>query len=259
MRGLLERLERSQLPSARIDPEDDLSGPDVGEAKLVVLQAIKSGHRGHRAVPADVVADRAYSYLRDMKLVTMAVEDLLKAGTIASGQDGELVVSEAKTHRTLEISADDLTRALYGKGVEVVNKGVYQGTKIPWRKVPKNAMLTIQDKGVITVSDKDGGWIADRIAGGTLGRREFKKVLKHLKLDEAYMRNTGHKQAAVQTVTLPETARFRVGRKKRKGPKKHPVPAAIEGGNDPKMEDVIGRLGAHIDEVECRESTKHRI
>lgn len=80
----------------------------------------------------------------------------------------------------LTISAEDLCRALYGSGVETVNKGFYAGTRIPLRPVPKNAMLSIEDRGTITVTDDQGGWIADRITEGVLGRREFAKVLSYL-------------------------------------------------------------------------------
>lgn len=87
MRTLLENIE------SRIDPDDELSGPDIGEAILVVYQAIKAGHQGKRGVPTDVVADRAYGYIRDMRLVSQAMEDLVERGKVLRGQDGELYVS----------------------------------------------------------------------------------------------------------------------------------------------------------------------
>ncbi len=84
MRSLLESIE------SRIDPDDDLSGPDIGEATVVVYQAVKSGYQGVRGVPSDVVASRAYRYVRDRGLIIQAVEDLLERGKLRRGRDGEL-------------------------------------------------------------------------------------------------------------------------------------------------------------------------
>ena len=80
----------------------------------------------------------------------------------------------------IDLTAEDLSRALYGKGVSYVNKGVYKGTSIPLRKVPGNAILHIDDKGKIRVTDDDGGWIADRICEGWIGRRQLDKVKAYL-------------------------------------------------------------------------------
>ena len=93
MKPLLERLERSTVRSARIDPDDDLSGPDIGEAVAVVYQAVREGYQGQPGVPVDVVASRAYGYIRDMKLVTQAVDEMLECGKLNRGQDGELYVA----------------------------------------------------------------------------------------------------------------------------------------------------------------------
>jgi len=85
-----------------------------------------------------------------------------------------------RTGPQFQIRADDLVRALYGKGIDYVNRGFYEGTKMRVRKVPAGAILEVKDKGRITVTDRDGGWIADRITGGTLGRRELKRVVEYL-------------------------------------------------------------------------------
>ncbi len=79
---------------------DDLECTDIGEAKVVVYQAIASGYQGHRFVPADVAADRAFGYVRDRKLVEAAIQALLDAGTLARGRDGEYWLAESPTHNS---------------------------------------------------------------------------------------------------------------------------------------------------------------
>lgn len=60
--------------------------------------------------------------------------------------------------------------------------GTYEGTKIPVRKVPGDAVLTLdlwhgQGGGFTgaTITDSDGQWIADRF-GTTLGARQVKRI-----------------------------------------------------------------------------------
>ena len=74
------------------------------------------------------------------------------------------------------LTADALCNALWGEGVESVNKGTYKGTNIPLRPIAAGAVLRIEDHGVVTVTDDLDGWIADRICDGVLGRREFNRV-----------------------------------------------------------------------------------
>jgi hypothetical protein len=79
-------------------------------------------------------------------------------------------------------SAEALTQALWGKGVEVLNpRVVYPGTSIPMRKVPADAQVTVVTwRGGGLVEDNQGGWIADRF-GPELGAREVKRVQGSLK------------------------------------------------------------------------------
>lgn len=85
---------------------------------------------------------------------------------------------ETATH---EVTAEQLCRALWGVGVDDLNKGTYPGTNIPIRKVPPNARVTVTERGPqAVVSDREGGWIADRF-GPVLGVREWKRALKGLK------------------------------------------------------------------------------
>lgn len=93
MRTLLENL------ASRIDPEDELSGPDLGEAKVVVVQAVGAGWQGHRIVPGDVAADRAFGYLRDRGLVSRAIDELVREGKVDRGRDGELSLVQEGTPR----------------------------------------------------------------------------------------------------------------------------------------------------------------
>lgn len=86
---------------------------------------------------------------------------------------------------TVELTAEQLTRALWGKPIDYINKGVYEGTGIPWRKVPKDAKLTVEiGRGGGMVRDSDGGWIADRF-GPELGHRDAQKVAKQMGLATA--------------------------------------------------------------------------
>ena len=80
----------------------------------------------------------------------------------------------------IEITAEELCRALYGEGVEGINRGTYPGTAIPVRQVPPAARLIVVCKPAGIVTDSEGGWIADRFGPG-LGVRECKRVLAYLK------------------------------------------------------------------------------
>lgn len=76
--------------------------------------------------------------------------------------------------RNFTIQVSDFCRVLYrGANVSDLNAGTYDGTDIPLRAVPTDAEVTIEDKGVIIVTDADGGWIADRLCSGTIGRRQL--------------------------------------------------------------------------------------
>lgn len=49
--------------------------------------------------------------------------------------------------------------------------GVYEGTSIPQRRVPANAVLTIeQDSHGYRITDRDGGWIAERCGHIRIGQ-----------------------------------------------------------------------------------------
>ncbi len=74
--------------------DESLECTDIGEAKVVVYQAIAAGYQGHEFVPADVAADRAFGYVRDRKLIEVALQALTDAGTLARGRDGEYWLAE---------------------------------------------------------------------------------------------------------------------------------------------------------------------
>jgi hypothetical protein len=81
---------------------------------------------------------------------------------------------------TVELTADALCRALYGEGVESINRGFYKGTKIRLRQVPADAHVLVHAwSGGGRVEDSDGGWIADRFGPG-LGHREAQKAVRAL-------------------------------------------------------------------------------
>ena len=84
---------------------------------------------------------------------------------------------------TIRVTAEDFCRTLYGVGVDAANVGTYPGTDIPVRKIPSDAVLTVTDCGVNSVTDDQDGWIADRILGTalsrgrpTIGRRQWRKL-----------------------------------------------------------------------------------
>lgn len=92
-------------------------------------------------------------------------------------------MSSTQQRKVVEIKAADLAEALWGhyswyKGLSDLSKGYYQGTRIPLRSVPADALLVVEiwSNGGL-VSDTDGGWIADRF-GPTLSTRETRRVLK---------------------------------------------------------------------------------
>ncbi len=83
-----------------------------------------------------------------------------------------------KPRAVYHLTADELSRALYGKGVDkTINRGLYEGTNIPLKPVPPSTPLRVVDRGIITVEDDLGGMAADRF-GPQLGRRELKKLAK---------------------------------------------------------------------------------
>lgn len=63
------------------------------------------------------------------------------------------------------------------------NRGFYEGTRIPLRQIPYNSSLTLHEDG--TLSDEDGGWIADLFCATTLhgdprlGVRDTKAVFEY--------------------------------------------------------------------------------
>jgi len=77
----------------------------------------------------------------------------------------------------LAVTAEVFCRTLYDAGVEYVNRGVYPGTDIPLRPVPTTATLTVCSTPLgYAVTDDDGGWIADRVCGGSIGARQLRKL-----------------------------------------------------------------------------------
>jgi len=83
----------------------------------------------------------------------------------------------------ITVSAADLCSALWGQPLAYVNAGCYEGTKVRVRQVPADAVLTVTPsacgKGTsASVSDSDGGWIADRF--GSLGARDLRRVVAYL-------------------------------------------------------------------------------
>lgn len=90
---------------------------------------------------------------------------------------------------SFSLTVRQLADVLYGDvtgytGAEDLNVGTYDGDlvtpgTIPLRPVPMDARLLVEDRGRgngIKVTDFDGGWIADRVCDGTLGRRQWKKL-----------------------------------------------------------------------------------
>ena len=78
---------------------------------------------------------------------------------------------------TLTVSA--LCVALNGS-TDGLNGGVYQGTDIKRRTVREDALVVVEDRGVIFVRDFEDGWIAERVCGGratTIGRRDFARIV----------------------------------------------------------------------------------
>ena len=77
----------------------------------------------------------------------------------------------------LSTTVDAYCKALYGEGVECVNRGTYPGTDIPLRPVPGAATLTVwdTDRGYVVKDDTDG-WIAVRVCSGSIGERMLRKL-----------------------------------------------------------------------------------
>lgn len=92
---------------------------------------------------------------------------------------------------TIKTTASELAKAIWGgsswwSGFQTLNRGVYEGTSIPWRKVPAEARLVLHvARGGGRVEDFDGGWIADRF-GPELGRRDVARAVKKLAPGVAY-------------------------------------------------------------------------
>ena len=94
-------------------------------------------------------------------------------------------VAQEREHpyKTLTITAEDLVRALWDKPIEYSNTGEYEGTGIPWRKVPPDAELVLYYASAGGyLQDYDGGWIAERL-GSTVGARDVRKILSFLGVD----------------------------------------------------------------------------
>lgn len=80
----------------------------------------------------------------------------------------------------LVISVRDFVRAVWGEGLDFVNRGAHDlggGQYVPWRKVTGDELVTIT--GTTTgarITDDDGGWIAGRL-GDTVGARNIQALL----------------------------------------------------------------------------------
>lgn len=85
-----------------------------------------------------------------------------------------------RTPSQFEITANDLALAL-GSDLSGYNLGVYPGTDFKIRQIKPDAKLIVSynGKGSASVSDMEGGWIADRFGPG-LGAREYKSILQYL-------------------------------------------------------------------------------
>jgi len=78
----------------------------------------------------------------------------------------------------VEITANNLSHALFGEPISYMNLGRYPGTDIPLRPIPADTLLTVVYwSGGGLVQDSDGGWIADRFGPG-LGQRQVQRVLE---------------------------------------------------------------------------------
>ena len=74
------------------------------------------------------------------------------------------------------ITAERLCRVLWDKPIGYVSLGFYEGTTIPLRPVPADAVLEVcQGPRGWYLTDDDGGWIADRFGPG-LRRRDVNRI-----------------------------------------------------------------------------------
>jgi hypothetical protein len=104
-----------------------------------------------------------------------------KTGARENPESDEFYAERAArpVREVLTTTAEQLTRALYGVGVDELNRGTYPGTDIKKRQVPPDAVVRVIDRGFIKVEDDDGGWIAERVTddqNASIGRRQFQEV-----------------------------------------------------------------------------------
>ncbi len=68
-------------------------------------------------------------------------------------------------------TAAHLALTMWGEDIETIAWGVYEGTSIPVRRVPADAVLTVEaTRYGWRITDSDGGWIADRFGAIRVGQ-----------------------------------------------------------------------------------------